>query len=156
MKTKKSVPKKKYFTVVEANSTLPLARAIVGDIAALARDLRERHERLTRLKSTDRGKLAPEYQEELQQVTAEFDRDQERMREYVEELAELGIELKDFDTGLVDFPCRFEGRDVYLCWRLGEPEVGHWHEIDAGFAGRRRITAEFGIHACGERRSVQK
>jgi hypothetical protein len=154
MKTKKPVPKKKYFTVAEANSTLPLARAIVGDIAALARDLRERHERLSRLKSNDRGKLAPEYQEELQQVTDEFDRDQERMREYVRELTELGIELKDFDTGLVDFPCRLEGRDVYLCWRLGEPEVGHWHETDAGFAGRRRITAEFGLRARSEPQSL--
>jgi len=60
MKTKKSSSKKKYFTVAEANSALPLARAIVKDIASLARDLRERHERLTRLKPNDRVKLAPE------------------------------------------------------------------------------------------------
>jgi len=147
MKTKKPIAKKKYFTVAEANSALPLARAIVKDIAALARDLRERHERLTRLKPNDRVKLAPEYEEELQQVSAEFDRDQERMREYVKELTDLGIELKDFDTGLVDFPCRYEDREVYLCWRLGEPEVSHWHETDSGFAGRRAITPEFGSRA---------
>jgi hypothetical protein len=146
MKTKKPVQKKRYFTVAEANSTLPLARAIVQDIAALVRDLRQRHERLSRLRPNDRLKLGAEYEEEVQQVTAEFERDQERMAEYVKELTDLGIELKDYDTGLIDFLCRFEGREVYLCWRLGEPEVSHWHELDGGFAGRREITANFCSH----------
>jgi hypothetical protein len=144
MKTKKPVAKKRYFTVPEANSTLPLARAIVQDIATLARDLRQRHERLSRLRPNDRIKLGAAYEEELQQVTAEFERDQERMAEYVKELTELGIELKDYDTGLVDFLCRLDDREVYLCWRLGEPEVSHWHELDGGFAGRREITEDFG------------
>jgi hypothetical protein len=154
VKTKKPVAKKKFFTVAEANSALPLARAIVKDIAALAHDLRERHERLSRLKPNESVKLAPEYQEELQQVTAEFDRDHERMREYIKELTALGIELKDFDTGLVDFPCRLEDREVYLCWRLGEAEVSHWHETDAGFAGRREITPEFGAPTHAESQSL--
>jgi hypothetical protein len=64
------------------------------------------------------------------------------MREYVKELGELGIELKDFDTGLIDFPSQMDNREVYLCWRLGEEEVAHWHEIDAGFSGRRKIASE--------------
>jgi hypothetical protein len=144
MRAKKPVPgrKKKYFTVAEANAALPLARAIVKDITALARELRERHERLSRLKPNERVSLGQAYQEEIQQVTAEFERDQERMREYVKELADLGIELKDFDTGLIDFPSQIDNREVYLCWRLGEEEVAHWHEIDAGFSGRRRIASE--------------
>ena len=144
MKTKKSVQKKKYFTVAQANAALPLVQAIVKDITTLARDLRERHERLSRLKpKNERVTLGKAYQEELQQVTAEFERDQERMREYVDELADLGVELKDFDTGLIDFPCWIDDREVYLCWRLGETEVAHWHETNAGFAGRRRITPDF-------------
>ena len=144
MKTKKSVQKKKYFTVAQANAALPLVQAIVKDITTLARDLRERHERLSRLKpKNERVTLGKAYQEELQQVTAEFERDQERMREYVDELADLGVELKDFDTGLIDFPCWIDDREVYLCWRLGEAEVAHWHETNAGFAGRRRITPDF-------------
>jgi hypothetical protein len=144
MRANKSTPKKKYFSVAEANAALPLARAIVKDIADLARDLRERHERLSRLKPNERITLGEAHQEEVREATAEFERDQERMREYIKELNDLGIELKDFDTGLIDFPCRLGDREVYLCWRLGEPEVAHWHEIDAGFAGRRRITADFG------------
>ena len=140
MRTSKPAPQKKYFTVAEANAALPLARAIVKDITALAHDLRERHERLSRLKPNERTRLGEAYQEEIQHMTAEFERDQERMREYLKELSELGIELKDFDTGLVDFPCWMEDREVYLCWRLGEPEISHWHELDAGVAGRQKLA----------------
>ncbi|HMF15539.1 MAG TPA: DUF2203 domain-containing protein [Gemmataceae bacterium] len=144
MKTKKPAPEKKYFTVAEANATLPLARAIVKDITTLARDLRERHERLKRLEPNEGAKLGQAYQEEVEQVRTEFERDQERMRDFLKELNDLGIQLKDFDTGLLDFPCLLDGREVYLCWKQGEPEVTHWHEIDAGFKGRREITPDFG------------
>jgi hypothetical protein len=135
---------KKYFTVEEANATLPLVRAITRDIAELAQALRERHERLTRLHSAGgrHASLSEAHDEELLQVQQEFERGQERMEEYVAELTQLGIELKDHFTGLVDFPSLREGREVYLCWRLGEPEVEHWHELDAGFAGRQKLNAD--------------
>jgi hypothetical protein len=139
MAPSKPVTGKKYFTAAQANAALPLVRAIVRDITALARDLRDRHERLARLESTPRESLGEAYKEELQQIQAEFERDQERMREYEAELKGLGVELKDYYTGLVDFPCRMDGREVYLCWRMGEPDVAHWHELDAGFAGRRKL-----------------
>ena len=139
MAVKKPVQGKKYFTVAEANAALPLVRVIVRDITVLARDLRERHERLSRVRKPERGSLGDAYQEELQQVQAEFERDQERMQEYEQELKKLGIELKDYYTGLIDFPCWLDDREVYLCWRLGEPAVDHWHEVDAGFAGRRKL-----------------
>jgi hypothetical protein len=133
---------KKNFTVAEANATLPLVRAIISDIMALARDLRDRHERLTRLRGKDRGVLGEAYQEEMKHVQDDFERDQERMQEYEQELHDLGVELKDHFTGLLDFPCRMHGREVYLCWRAGEAEVAYWHELDAGFAGRQRLRAE--------------
>ncbi len=144
MARNKPVPGKTYFTVAEANAALPLIRAIVRDITVLANELRERHERLSRLGPTGRGALGEAYQEEMQHVLEEFERDQERMREYERELKKLGIELKDYYTGLVDFPCWMDKREVYLCWRLGEPKVAHWHELEAGFSGRRKITAEIG------------
>jgi hypothetical protein len=133
---------KKYFTVAEANALLPLLRSILRDVTDLARDLRDRHERLARLESTPRDSLGEAYKEELQQIEAEFEHDQERMREFETELKSLGVELKDYYTGLVDFLCRMDGRDVYLCWRLGEPDVAHWHELDAGFAGRRKLMQD--------------
>jgi hypothetical protein len=134
MPTKKLKSGKKYFTVTEANAVLPLARSIVRDIAELADSLQERYDRLTAA-----GDLAGDQKEEWEQ---ELEQDQEKMRVYVEELQDLGIELKDFHTGLVDFPARMGNREVYLCWKLGEPEVAHWHELDAGFAGRRKIKAQ--------------
>ncbi len=133
---------KRFFSVTEANNTLPLVRAIVQDITALAHELSERRERLMRLKSHERLRLSEAHEEELQQVQAEQDRGQEKMEEYVRELAQLGVELKDYFTGLVDFPSLMNGRPVYLCWRLGEPEVAHWHELEAGFAGRQKLTPD--------------
>jgi hypothetical protein len=127
---------RKYFTVAEANASLPYVRAIVQDITTLANDLRDRHERLTRLQA---GSLSEAHREELGQVEEEFERGQERMRGYQQELGQLGVELKDFFMGLIDFPSLLDGRVVYLCWRLGEPEVAHWHELDEGFAGRRKL-----------------
>jgi hypothetical protein len=60
----------------------------------------------------------------------------EALRAGLQQLDDWDIELKDLSTGLVDFMARREGREVYLCWRLGEPEVGYWHELSTGFAGR--------------------
>jgi hypothetical protein len=134
MTTKKLRTGKKYFTVAEANAVLPLARSIVRDIAELAESLQERYDRLT----AD-GDLAGAQKDDREQ---ELEQDQEKMRDYVQELHQLGIELKDFHAGLIDFPARMGNREVYLCWKLGEPEVSHWHELDAGFAGRRKIKAQ--------------
>ena len=136
---KKAATGKKYYTPEEANAALPLVRAIVRDITQLAAELRERHERLSCVRPSERVTLGDVYQEEVQHLQAELERDQARMQEYEQELHRLGVELKDYYTGLVDFPCLMDGREVYLCWRLGEPDVGHWHELDAGFAGRQRL-----------------
>jgi len=134
--------RRKYFTPAQANATLPLVRAIVQDITELARSIRDRHDRLTRIWGGPKTSLGDAYQEELQQIQAALDRDQEKMLEFETELNGLGIELKDYGRGLIDFPSMRDDREVYLCWQLGEPEVAYWHELDAGYAGRQRIMAE--------------
>jgi hypothetical protein len=139
MAAQKRARTKRYFTVAEANAILPLLRSILRDVTELAHNLRDRHERLARVQPQPRGSLGDAYHEELQQIQAELERDQARMVEYESELKNLGVELKDYYTGLIDFRCRMDGREVYLCWRLGEPEVAHWHEIDAGFSGRQKL-----------------
>jgi hypothetical protein len=141
MTVQKRSRKKKYFTVAEANAVLPLLRSILRDVTDLARDLTERHERLSRVQPPSRGQIGEAYREELQQMQGEFERGQDRMQEYLVELHNLGVELKDPGSGLVDFPSILADREVYLCWRLGEPEVAHWHELDAGFAGRQKLMA---------------
>ena len=64
---------------------------------------------------------------------------QATLRAEIERLAEENIVLRDPETGLVDFPGEREGRRVWLCWRLGEERVAHWHELDTGFTGRRPL-----------------
>lgn len=130
--SKKSTPNdKKYFTIEEANKTLPLVKKIVGDIAKLANSMKERHESLDNLA----GPAKEEVEDSLES-------DQDKMQELCDELHKLGIELKDYFTGLVDFPCWKDGREIYLCWRLDEPKIGHWHEVWAGFSGRRPLHVE--------------
>lgn len=136
--------RKRFFTVEEATQTLPLVRSIVRDVVEHYRDLHERHERLQAVKqrnNASRGTMPPEYNEELEQMEEEIRRDAEKLQHFVDELQELGVELKDLTRGLVDFPHLMDGREVYLCWMLGESDLAHWHEKDAGFQGRQSLMA---------------
>jgi hypothetical protein len=137
----------RHFTVAEANATLPYVRAIVRDVTELAHELRERHERLAHHRPDRGGVPSPAHQEELDRAEEEIERGEERLREYERELRQIGVELKDYFTGLIDFPTLRDGREVYLCWRLGEPEVAHWHEIEAGFAGRQKLKPDSRLSA---------
>jgi hypothetical protein len=135
---------KKYFTIDEANHALPLVRAIVSDIVTKYGEVTERKARLEQIrKSRQSGSRGPHdlYGEELVQVEEELDKEITRLQEFIEELEDLGVELKDISRGLIDFRSMMDGREVYLCWMLGEDEVAHWHELDAGFAGRQSLLA---------------
>ncbi len=135
-------PDRKYFTVEEANRTLPLVTVIVRDIVELYRDIHERRERLARVRQLPGGvrrdKDSP-YSEELEEIDAEIDKDIERLQNFCEEIQSIGVELKDPSTGLIDFYSKMDGQDVYLCWKLGEPEIMYWHDLDAGFLGRQSL-----------------
>ncbi|MFQ5491799.1 MAG: DUF2203 domain-containing protein, partial [Phycisphaerae bacterium] len=63
----------------------------------------------------------------------------DRLNELLAELAQIGAMVKDFEAGLVDFPGRRNGKDVLLCWKLGEEKLTHWHDLTAGFTGRRPL-----------------
>lgn len=147
MATKKAKAGKKYYTPLEANAALPLVRAIVQDIMKLAHELKERDDRLRRVLPGEHEVIDRAHREEIDQLQADLERDQEQMNEYFQELAKLSVELKDPFTGLLDFRCWLNGREVYLCWRHGEPAVTHWHDLDAGFAGRQEIRK---TDVCGE------
>lgn len=119
----------KLYTVEEANALLPyLAPTLV--------ELREKYE------------LAESARESVAQAAAgngwsakreRWSATMARVAELMERLQEWGIELRDIATGLVDFPAVVDGAEAYLCWRLGEPEVGYYHSRDEGFGGRRRL-----------------
>lgn len=132
---------KKIFTVEEANAMLPLVRAITQDLVDLAKDVIDRRQRLSHLLAGRELDRDDPYSSELAQVEDDLRRDVQRLQEYVAELRDLGVEPKSGEEGLVDFPAMIDDRPIYLCWRLGEPEVLYWHEIDAGFRGRRPVAA---------------
>lgn len=141
--TSSSAQSVRVFTVAQANAMLPLVSAIVADIVELSRDVISRRERLVDLERRANYDSAPRvYAEELHLVKDELQSDSQRLQAYVEELRELGVEPKSGPEGLVDFPASINGKTVYLCWKLGEPDVTHWHEMDAGFAGRQPITPD--------------
>lgn len=134
--------KKQYFTAEEANQRLPLVRVIVQDIVDLHKDVHERRERLNRIRQLPGASKRDEetlHSEELRQTELEIDRDIVRLDAFVEELRELGCELKDRHNGLIDFLTLVDGREAYLCWKLGEDEIAYWHELDAGFQGRQSL-----------------
>lgn len=134
--------KKRYFTVEEANQRLPLVRVIVQDIVDLYRDVHERRERLSRIRQLPGSSRRDEetvYSEELRHTEEEIDKDIERLEAFVRELRELGCEMKDHSTGLIDFLTIIDGREAYLCWKLGEEEIAWWHDLDSGFRGRQSL-----------------
>ena len=127
------------FTVDQANRTLPLVRKILEDVVAHHRRWRETILELDLAASTARADDPRANPAELERKAQTLARELEG---YQRELADLGIQLKDPRLGLVDFPSEVGGRQVLLCWRLGEPEVQFWHEVDAGYAGRQRLSPE--------------
>ncbi len=70
---------------------------------------------------------------------AERTKAEQRAKDALAEIDSIGVQVKDIDIGLLDFPCEVEGRTILLCWKLGEPSIAHWHGTDEGFAGRKPI-----------------
>jgi hypothetical protein len=70
---------------------------------------------------------------------AERTKAEQRAKDALAEIDSIGVQVKDLDIGLLDFPCEVEGRVVLLCWKMGEESITHWHATDEGFAGRKRI-----------------
>ena len=117
----------RFYTIDEAQRTLPLVRRIVADIVATAAELKRKEAALARKPGSDT-------QDEIELLLA-------RLKKYARELDELGIELKDPLTGLIDYYWKRGDDTVLLCWKHGEGEIGHWHDLESGFAGRRTLDA---------------
>ena len=122
----------KHFTVDEANALLPELREILEEIRAR------------------RDRLAVHWEQAVPVIQASAQNGGgkeghpllstlQRLNDRLRAIAELGVQLKDVDRGLVDFPAWREDREVFLCWHLGEAGVTTWHEIEAGYAGRQPL-----------------
>jgi hypothetical protein len=134
----------KTFTLDEAQALLPvleslLKRAIESKQAAeiVQTDLSELARRIyisggMKVDTVKVAKTRAEMEEHLQKV-----------RENIAEIDAIGVQVKDLETGLLDFPFRLDDDVVLLCWRMGEPSIEHWHTVDAGFKGRQPVDERF-------------
>jgi len=126
------------FSVEDANRTLPLVRRIVSDAV---RDYWRWQEKVREYEEVAANRLVNQPNEDADRLEREAQQIASDIDGYMAEIRELGVEMKGFDTGLVDFPAEMDGRPVLLCWQLGEESVQYWHEEDAGFAGRRPLPS---------------
>ena len=129
----------RHFTVEEANALLPTVRPVVERMVEQRRELAaqlERQQELGGVTKANGGGFNPRLPAE---IDAAVEAAAGELSMCVEELTELGVQVKDLDTGLVDFPSYRDGEEVLLCWHLGEDEIAWWHTLDGGFAGRQPL-----------------
>ncbi|HEY5220299.1 MAG TPA: DUF2203 domain-containing protein [Gemmatimonadaceae bacterium] len=127
----------KLFTVDQANATLPLVRRIVADVVRQHAVWREK---ILELDLVASGGAADDQKADTVRLEHEVQALAREIAGFQRELGALGIEMKDPRLGLIDFPTDMNGRRVLLCWRLNEPEVQFWHEVDAGYSGRQPLA----------------
>ena len=120
----------KTFTLDEAQSLLPLVQSLLN-------------------RATESKEAARKLQEEMQDISAAQKRRialealVQRAKDALDEIDAIGVQVKDLDSGLMDFPCLLEGETVLLCWKRGEERIEFWHRVEDGFAGRQPIDARF-------------
>lgn len=123
---------RRFFSLDEANRMLPLIRHIVEDLAATAK----RYERLqSKLDQVASREIMTDEQRQWELELSEY---ADRLEDCLQEMRSLGVEFKGWE-GLVDFPAWVNGREIEYCWKQGEPEVAHWHELYAGFSNRKPL-----------------
>jgi hypothetical protein len=135
----------KTFTLDEAQSVLPVVEALLNRAIeakeALA-GLEEEQQELVRRIFLSGGMLADLAAVKKRKITMAAL--VQRAKDSLQEIDAIGVQVKDLDMGLLDFPCLLEGETVLLCWKRGEPRIAFWHRIEDGFRGRQPIDARFG------------
>ncbi|MBI3739183.1 MAG: DUF2203 domain-containing protein [Chloroflexi bacterium] len=121
-----------YFTLLEANETLKIIKPLMEEVQQIRRDILARQPEMweTIKRSAGNGGNPT-----LSKMVKTFD----RLDDLLHRILATGAQVKDINTGLLDFSALKDGREVYLCWRYGEEEIEYWHEVEAGFAGRQPI-----------------
>jgi len=141
----------KRFTLPEAQSLIPRVDRLLQEAIRLKPDFDRAGAELAKMKERIHmmcGTLVdrPPFVE----VKERRDRASQGLRKAIQDLIDLGVQLKDLDSGLVDFPTLFRGREVYLCWKVGETSIEFWHG-EEGFRGRKPIDQDFLDHHEGDR-----
>jgi hypothetical protein len=126
----------RFYRLDSAAATLAEIRPLLEALRDDARRLQRSRDELARLR---RSNGAPGAAAAADQREQELRGLAERIRDAVARLDSLDVQLRDVETGLIDFPALVSGRPIWLCWRFGEDEIGWWHEVNVGFAGRRPL-----------------
>lgn len=134
----------KTFTLDEAQALLPVVEALLARAMEARDETGKVEDALQELNR--RIHLSGGIRVDVGQVArqrAELETHSARMRETLSEIEEIGVQLKDLDAGLIDFPCKVEEQIVLLCWKRGETAIEFWHTLEGGFAGRQAIDEQF-------------
>lgn len=128
------------FTLAEAQAMLPVLQGLLERAMHARRRVQEFDEQLQNLKSRIllHGGLRINIID-LIHHKSEHDKAMQQIKDSLAEITAAGVQVKDLDIGLLDFPCVVNGRTILLCWKLGEKAITHWHGTDEGFAGRKPI-----------------
>jgi hypothetical protein len=142
----------KRFTLAEAQSLIPSVDPVLRKAIQLKSHYAEAEQEIESFSQRIQmmGGLVVNREQALA-VRSRRDTASSGLREAIQEVEEFGCVLKDLDIGLIDFPTLFRGREVYLCWKLGEASIAFWHGTDEGFAGRKAIDQDFRDHHQGDR-----
>jgi len=134
----------KTFTLDEAQSMLPLVESLLNRAFENKQAAEEIDGKLTEL--SRRIHLAGGMTIDVAKVVgqrSDLEKHIQRVRETIAEIDEIGVQVKDLDSGLLDFPCRLDDEIVLLCWKSGETAIEHWHTMESGFQGRKPIDDRF-------------
>ena len=135
----------KTFTLSEAQTLLPVLEALLRKAQAAGTRAAELEYEMQQL--TQRIFISGGMHVDVAQAArrrAEREKSLKEAEDTLAEIDEIGVQVKDLEKGLLDFPCLLDGQTVLLCWKLGEKEIGFWHTTEAGFAGRQPLDARFG------------
>ena len=130
------MPVGRYYTLDTATELLVQVRPLLEVLRDDARRLERVRDDAVRLR---RSNGAPGAAAAAQEREGELVGIADRMRDVVARLEAWDVQLRDIETGLIDFPALASGRPIWLCWRLGEEGIGWWHDINVGFSGRRPL-----------------
>jgi len=134
----------RYFTLEQAERLLPAVKGQIEQAVTLKKENESAQKELQRhnQRVANLGGVLIDRQE-LLRVRARMDATALRLREVVESVQQTGVLIKDLDIGLIDFPTLLGGREVMLCWRLGEEAIRYWHGAEEGYRGRKEIDEDF-------------
>lgn len=135
----------KIFTLSEAQTLLPVVESLLRKAQAAGKSAGELDQQMQALKQRIfmSGGMYVDVTKAARR-RAERERALQEARDTLAELEEIGVQVKDLEKGLLDFPSVMEGQEILLCWKLGEQEIGFWHSAEEGFAGRKPLDGRHG------------